>query len=160
MANRTDLTGRRYGMLLVLRKTDIKHAAKKKDFVWECKCDCGKTCYLPTSYLNSGDYKSCGCNKGNKEYLKMCMKNIVEHTNIKVIAKKTPNKNNKSGIRGVYWASCQQKWHAHIRFQNKEYGLGYYNDKAQAAAARKEAEMNLHDKFLEKYKNEHGTDKN
>ena len=156
---KTDLTGRQYGMLKVKCKTNRKHPVKKKDFVWECICDCGKTCYLPTSYLNSGDYKSCGCNRGNKDIKTLCMVNIIEHTNIKVIAKKTPNKNNKSGIRGVYWASCQQKWCACIDFKKKRYNLGYYSDITQATAARKNAEENLHDKFLEWYKNERKTDK-
>lgn len=29
--------------------------------VWKCQCDCGNIAFVPTSYLTTGDTKSCGC---------------------------------------------------------------------------------------------------
>lgn len=52
-----DLTGKRFGRLVVVGL----HGHHKKRLEWECKCDCGKTCYVATLYLNNGDTKSCGC---------------------------------------------------------------------------------------------------
>lgn len=51
------------------------------------------------------------------------------------------NKANKSGVTGVYWNKVLCKWHAQIRVQAKTKHIGFYSDLAEAAAARKEAEM-------------------
>lgn len=40
------------------------HGRNKHNRVWECICDCGKTYYCPTRYLNYGSARSCGCLKG------------------------------------------------------------------------------------------------
>lgn len=53
-----DLTGKRFGHLVALRKTDAK---TKKGVIWECICDCGKTHYVFASKLTSGHTSSCGC---------------------------------------------------------------------------------------------------
>lgn len=33
----------------------------KKQVMWHCVCDCGKHVHVPTSYLTTGDTRSCGC---------------------------------------------------------------------------------------------------
>lgn len=55
-----DLTGKRFGKLVTIAPTD-----KRLDncVVWECKCDCGNTCYVPSRNLTKGNTKSCGCGK-------------------------------------------------------------------------------------------------
>ena len=54
-----DLTGLRFGRLQVvgISNTEYNHVT------WKCACDCGNTIEAPTSYLVSGDTKSCGCLK-------------------------------------------------------------------------------------------------
>lgn len=54
----TDLTGIRFGRLIVRKPTE-----KRKDgcIVWECRCDCGGICYVSTNNLKRGAVKSCGC---------------------------------------------------------------------------------------------------
>lgn len=55
-----DLTGQTFGKLRALRKTDQRKG--DGSIVWECKCEaCGRTCYVKSSSLKSGDRKSCGC---------------------------------------------------------------------------------------------------
>lgn len=57
---RNDLTGKRFGRLVVLRFYDKnKHRSK----TWECLCDCGNIKIITTGYLTSGDTQSCGCLK-------------------------------------------------------------------------------------------------
>ncbi len=51
-----DLTGNRYGKLLVLRYSHTKGENR----YWECICDCGNTHFICTGSLNFGT-KSCGC---------------------------------------------------------------------------------------------------
>lgn len=54
----SDLTGRKFGRLLVIRPTDLKY---KYHRLYECKCDCGKTVLVKSCSLVSGNTKSCGC---------------------------------------------------------------------------------------------------
>jgi len=53
-----DLTGLRFGRLVVTRLTDKRKGGR---FVWECKCDCGNVIEAHSPSLLSGDRKSCGC---------------------------------------------------------------------------------------------------
>lgn len=54
-----DLTGRRFGRLLVLEPITERSIHKK--ILWRCMCDCGKETAVATGELNSGATKSCGC---------------------------------------------------------------------------------------------------
>lgn len=57
-----DLTGQRFGRLVVIKRA----ANKKRAVCWECLCDCGKTHIVRSTELCSGKTKSCGClNKEN-----------------------------------------------------------------------------------------------
>lgn len=53
-----DLTGKRFGKLVVLRKTEKR---RRGSVLWLCQCDCGNICEKPTGELNSGFATSCGC---------------------------------------------------------------------------------------------------
>ena len=54
-----DLTGRRFGRLIVLNKVEGKKYFS--NFLWHCKCDCGNECNIPTSSLVQDKTHSCGC---------------------------------------------------------------------------------------------------
>lgn len=54
-----DLTGRRFGKLVVLCKTDERDAAG--GVMWLCRCDCGKEKAISSNSLRRGLSKSCGC---------------------------------------------------------------------------------------------------
>lgn len=53
-----DLTGQKFGLLTVIKKTDKKCSGK---IVWECLCDCGNMVEATGTHLRSGSVKSCGC---------------------------------------------------------------------------------------------------
>lgn len=53
-----DLTGQRFGKLMVVAKSDKR---KNRAVLWECRCDCGNLVYKPTNQLNAGTARSCGC---------------------------------------------------------------------------------------------------
>lgn len=57
-----DLTGRRFGMLVVLKR-DI---SVKRPTKWLCQCDCGVQSVTAYQSLVSGHTKSCGCQKGKR----------------------------------------------------------------------------------------------
>lgn len=59
-----DLTGQRFGKLVVLRMSeDYIGTDGKKRFNWVCKCDCGNTIITRGYSLKSGHTQSCGCLK-------------------------------------------------------------------------------------------------
>lgn len=56
MSRFVDLTGQRFGKLLVLhRDSDIKPVK------WICQCDCGNMSSVQSNNLRSGKSQSCGC---------------------------------------------------------------------------------------------------
>lgn len=57
MPKTVDLTGDRYGRLLV----ESVFGVVKKQKAYNCVCDCGTRVVLPGFYLRSGDTRSCGC---------------------------------------------------------------------------------------------------
>lgn len=68
-----DLTGLRFGKLLVLRRTsDWIGSNGHRHIQWDCLCDCGAEIVVKGSSLNAGYNKSCGCSQyGNGETKRM-----------------------------------------------------------------------------------------
>lgn len=54
-----DLTGKRFGKLIVLSRN--KNNTKNNHPQWNCKCDCGKEVVVQGGHLRSGHTQSCGC---------------------------------------------------------------------------------------------------
>jgi len=50
------------------------------------------------------------------------------------------NKNNKSGVNGVYYDEKRNKWRSYIKVNHKQISLGSFSDFELAKNARKEAE--------------------
>lgn len=61
MPKRVDITGKRFGMLVAIERTDQKD--KRGLYLWRCKCDCGNECFVTSSRLSGGQRVSCGCRK-------------------------------------------------------------------------------------------------
>lgn len=53
---RVDLTGQRFGRLIVLGWEIVDGHGR-----WKCKCDCGNITFVRTGHLNNEHTKSCGC---------------------------------------------------------------------------------------------------
>ena len=62
MSKFKDLTGQRFGKLMVVSRADdyIKPNGNKI-IQWRCVCDCGNEVVVRGEYLRSGHTKSCGC---------------------------------------------------------------------------------------------------
>jgi hypothetical protein len=58
MGYRIDLSGKRFGRILVI---SFKGNGKNYKTLWNCKCDCGKEFVCTGSSLRSGNATSCGC---------------------------------------------------------------------------------------------------
>ncbi len=57
----SDLIGKRFGRLTVVGKTNKR--ANGSGIIWETICDCGKTAFIPTNSLATGNTTSCGCSR-------------------------------------------------------------------------------------------------
>ena len=53
-----DLTGQRYGKLVVIQPGASAFDGSKQ---WDCECDCGNLKTIRTNSLRSGVTRSCGC---------------------------------------------------------------------------------------------------
>lgn len=154
--NLIDLSGKKFGRLTAIDPTDKRVG---NSVVWTCKCDCGKTCLVPSSYLIRGNTKSCGClavENGKKVavHMKEARKDsYVAHTDILLISDpQKKNSRNTSGCRGVSWDTSVNLWKSYINFQGKRYYLGGFKDIEPAIAARRAAEKEIYGNFLEWYK--------
>lgn len=59
MRKMQDLTGKRFGRLVVIERVRVSENLTK----WKCRCDCGNYTYVTTGCLNNGGTKSCGCSQ-------------------------------------------------------------------------------------------------
>ena len=59
MANLANLTGKKFGKLTAIKRTNRKN--DKKGYYWLCKCECGEYKEATVTHLRGGNTKSCGC---------------------------------------------------------------------------------------------------
>lgn len=71
-SNFVNLIGKKFGKLTVIELTNLKSG---RNFVWKCKCECGKEKNIGGEFLHKGKSKSCG------EYI--CQPNFIDITNKK-----------------------------------------------------------------------------
>lgn len=64
-----------------------------------------------------------------------------------------PNKNNQTGIKGVYWSKRSEKWYSKIRAFGEVIHLGFFDDQKEAQEAINQARIQLNSKEdVERYK--------
>ena len=100
-----DLTGQRFGRLVVLSMTDERI---KRRVVWECRCDCGNICRVMSGRLLSGRKASCGCymrEAAGKSRIKHHMSGQPLHVVWQGMIQRCTNKHHKNfdnyGGRGI-----------------------------------------------------------
>lgn len=173
MTNRwLDLTGQRYGRLVVLRlanQDEISVYGTGKEGepgkiaeenagvlgrlqdLWLCRCDCGNVCVCQKENLRDGKTKSCGCfrNETRQKNMRKAI-HFVDGICVERIACRKTCVNNTSGHRGVYRRS-NGTWRASIGFQGKVYNLGTFTAFNEAVQARVKAEKELYDPFIRSF---------
>lgn len=98
-----DLSGKRFGRLLVLSQTP---RILTKYVEWECLCDCGNRCRVKTSQLKSGKTQSCGClqKENTKQAVTKDLTGYVSPNGIKFISQYSKKK--IVGEAGVWIWNC------------------------------------------------------
>lgn len=73
--------------------------------------------------------------------------NLRKCTNTQNAYNRGPQKNNKSGFKGVSFNKRRSKWHASIAYNGKTVHLGDFSSKVAAAAAYADASKKYHGEF-------------
>lgn len=63
MSKKIDLTGQRFGRLVVIEETKPFYSSGRKRMMWLCKCDCGNVLAVRGENLRCKNTMSCGCYK-------------------------------------------------------------------------------------------------
>ena len=122
-----DLTGMRFGMLMVIGRAESDAVGRPK---WKCVCDCGEVCVKYGSALTSGITKSCGC---YRKYLPTVTKRKHGNRDDRLYAvwnmmkQRCHNPNNRAykwyGARGI--VVCDEWRNSYASFRNWAYSNGY-----------------------------------
>lgn len=156
-ANAVDMTGQRFGRLVVLGPEELDAPmANGQKLAWRCRCDCGNEIVATRKGLLSNKIKSCGCllAESSAERLPSAVGQTDGTTLSAIVPTRKANRNSKSGIKGVYWNTREQRWIASITFRRKKITLGRFRTVEEAAKARKAAEEIYFKPVLEKHKKE------
>lgn len=76
--NKKDLTGKRFGRLIVVEDTGKRSGEK---IIWRCQCDCGNMVNVQGSNLVTGNTMSCGClqSANEEKIIKILQKYNIEY---------------------------------------------------------------------------------
>ena len=145
-----DLTGKKVGRLTVIEF--LEGVRKDRKRAYKCLCDCGNEFVANAPELVGNKIQSCGC--AGKEQARKAVEKARENvfgggTNIADITKRGLRIDNKTGVRGVSFRDG--RFRAHIGFRYKKYSLGTFDTLEEAAEARKKAEAEIYDTFLEQW---------
>lgn len=141
-----DMTGRRFGRLVVLK--ELRYNKVK------CRCDCGNIVEKQKTNLLNGNTKSCGClnRERSAENLRSMTKDGGRIFKGRLKSDK-PQSNNTSGVKGVSFDKRRGLWAAEITIRGEKHFLGRFYTLEDAAAARKQAEEKYFKPVIEEANN-------
>ena len=96
-----DLTGKRFGKLTILRRSERK---QRGTTLWVALCDCGKETIAAANNIKTGTTKSCGCLKHKPSY------NSVDRTGVRfemlTVIRRVDEKSNDRKNRWLCHCDC------------------------------------------------------
>lgn len=75
------------------------------------------------------------------------IENLRDVTKSQNMMNRANQKNNKSGQKGVGWASREKRWRVRVKKEGREYCFGYFKCYDEAVDAYKLAEAELHGQY-------------
>lgn len=124
MGKKIDLTGQRFGRLVVIEESKMRN--KSGNVKWKCKCDCGNYTYSNGYDLRKGNTQSCGCY--NRDIVKKENPNYKKHLYFVYhsIKCRCYNPNDRAyhnyGARGI---KLSDKWDTYDKFEEWSLKNGY-----------------------------------
>ncbi len=147
---KTDLSGRRFGKLVVVGLSDKRGSRGKRTVpLWECLCDCGGTVYKATDTLNGEGTRMCG--ECARKYASERMRQragYVDGTQVTRLKSERLSVTNTSGCRGVCYDKKTGLWRARLKFKGQQMSFGSYKTFEAAVKARKAAEIEYYGEYL------------
>lgn len=145
-----DLTGKVFGKLTVLYRSDKKHKKGNHEYpLWVCQCECGEIVLRMSDSLTNKKERMCtNCLQKMSAKSMLEAAGFVGGTQITKIKDMKLTAANTSGTRGVYWHKRQHKWYARLKFQGKLLNLGSFSNYDDAVKARQRAEEEVYGNFL------------
>lgn len=145
--NLVDLSGRRFGRLVVIDRAK----RKSRRVFWRCQCDCGKEIITTSDHLNQGYTISCGC--ARSDGIKRARKSLlitkaIDGVPVPLLTKKV-RIDSHSGQKGVYFRKKDGKYRAIITLKGKQYHAGDFESLKDAVAARKRLEDKYHKPYID-----------
>jgi hypothetical protein len=141
-----DLLGKKFGRLTVVGE------AQRKGYV-TCRCECGTQLEVRATSLTKTKQptRSCGCLQrevvreiGSRDIAENSKARIATdvryNTNFGVIERTEPHKNNRSGVKGIWFDKNRELWEAYIGVHGKRIHLGRFKNRDDAVKARALAE--------------------
>lgn len=111
-----DLTGKRFGMLTVIKIADGDESSASRDRKWLCRCDCGKEVVRAERYLlQGGKVYSCGCY-------------VIKHAQELGYKNKKYNTYDLSGDFGIGYTSLGDQFYFDLEDYNKIKNYCWYLD--------------------------------
>ena len=124
-----DIAGKQFGYLMAIEPTGEKN---RKDYVWRCRCKCGKKVEYPATRLLLGNTVSCGCLRG--AHFKEVNKYIGGTSLRQSLDEQVHSTKAMSGYTGV--TVKRGKWKAYIKYKGQDISLGCYDKLEDAVKAR------------------------
>ncbi|UYB50153.1 hypothetical protein OCI51_26460 (plasmid) [Lysinibacillus capsici] len=152
-SNVIDLTKKRFGQLLVLRKSG---SIKNQSVEWECQCDCGNKKTLSARELIQIGTQSCGCllNK-TIQNARMVLYNDFSIDDVQIpLLKKKVRKDSGTEQKGIYYDKRFDTYRVSIAVKGKKIYLGTRKFLEDAIELRKAGEEKYHQPFVDKWKEE------
>lgn len=131
MSKLIDLTGQRFGRLVVIGLSSP--GGKNKPAIWNCQCDCGRLTSVRSCHLRGGKIRSCGCLHAvaNKAGMHTTHGDSYQrlYTIWRCMRQRCQNPNNSNyidyGGRGI--KVCDE-WQSYFNFRDWALSHGYADD--------------------------------
>ena len=98
-------------------------------------------------YFTNGEWPPTQMDHRNLDGLDNRIKNLRLDPHDQNNQNRKLQRNNKSGVKGVYFHNGVNKWASSITLDNKKYHLGTFDDINEAEAAVREARERMHGEF-------------
>lgn len=148
--NTLKLRGKRFGKLKVIERAGRTKAGSA---LWLCQCDCGNTTIANATGLRRGEIVSCGCLtmesiKRAKEVL--WTEKTIDGVQVPLLTKKVRS-DSRTGHKGVYLRNRKgrTRYEVTITVTGKRKYIGTFNDLEDAIKARKEAEKEYYQPYID-----------
>ena len=145
----TDLTGRRFGRLIVLHHEELPNNVYGK-YAWRCRCDCGNETVVLASNLKDGTIKSCGCLRREQHPNSRAGLDRYMRNNLLINPDGDPQPRTESGVVGVYRQPNSDRWAVYIHVDGANVYCGTFPTLEEAIRARVAAEKKYFPEYDER----------